>query len=319
MICSMQVEIVICTWNRAELLDQTLESMKGLILPADVQWRVSVVNNHCTDATDDVLQRHKDRLPLRRLWEPKLGKSHALNRAIDATESDLILWTDDDVMVDSNWLASYVAAAQRLPEVSFFGGTVTPWFESDAPDWLARGWHELQAVYAVRQLGEEEFNFSPGILPYGANMAVRTEAQRRYRYNERLGRVGPSDVRGEEFAMMEEMLADGLRGTFIPDAKVQHYIPDHRMTLDYVHRFYFGAGIATSLCEMEAGTPPHKRRFHEIYLRFKAAMYGLQYRLSRRFSGPSSWVHKLTRSSYYQGRLSHLEDLRNAGDVRKAA
>ena len=45
----VSVSVVICTWNRAGLLDQTLARMRELHVPAGLAWELLVVNNNCTD------------------------------------------------------------------------------------------------------------------------------------------------------------------------------------------------------------------------------------------------------------------------------
>src|ERR1700738_3055719 len=94
------VSVAICTWNRARLLGQTLESFVRLRIPEGVSWELLVVNNNCTDDTDAVIERHAGSLPIRRLYEPTPGKSYAHNLAIAEAQGDLVLWTDDDVIVD---------------------------------------------------------------------------------------------------------------------------------------------------------------------------------------------------------------------------
>ena len=79
----MRVSVAICTWNRAKLLDQTLSRMHQLLIPRGVTWELIVVNNNCTDETDEVLAEHARRLPLRRMYEQTPGKSHALKRFAD--------------------------------------------------------------------------------------------------------------------------------------------------------------------------------------------------------------------------------------------
>src|SRR5215467_3645713 len=51
----MDVTVAICTWNRAELLRQTLEQFTNITSPSGQTWELLVANNNCTDATDDVL------------------------------------------------------------------------------------------------------------------------------------------------------------------------------------------------------------------------------------------------------------------------
>src|SRR5437899_2703201 len=103
----MRVTVVICTWNRARLLDRTLTAMRRLRIPEATQWELLVVNNNCTDDTDEVIEKHLTHLPIRRLVEPEQGHSNARNRALTVATGDLILWTDDDVEVDPEWLLAY--------------------------------------------------------------------------------------------------------------------------------------------------------------------------------------------------------------------
>ncbi len=59
----MKVTVAICTWNRASLLQRTLESLEKLKIPGDVGWRLIVVNNNSTDHTVEVVESFRNRLP----------------------------------------------------------------------------------------------------------------------------------------------------------------------------------------------------------------------------------------------------------------
>ena len=74
--------------------------MRKLQIPDGVDWELLVVNNNCTDKTDEVIARHSEVLPLRRLLELKPGLSNARNCAVEAAQGQLLIWTDDDVLVD---------------------------------------------------------------------------------------------------------------------------------------------------------------------------------------------------------------------------
>ncbi len=243
----MRVEIAICTWNRAELLDKTLANLRNLVIPHDVDWEVLVVNNNCTDATDEVLARHARRLPLRRLFESQPGVSHARNLASANARGDLLLWTDDDVLVDRHWLERYVEAAQSDPSAAFFGGPVEPWFESSPPEWLiemlkVRG---IDGAYAVRRLGDRIVRFDSGNcreMPYGANFAIRTCIQKEYAFDARLGRIQKQTLSGEETTLLQRIIADGHYGSWVPTACVRHFIPQERLNRDFLRRFFIGLG-----------------------------------------------------------------------------
>lgn len=238
----MRTTVAICTWNRADLLDKTLERMQDLCVPEGLEWELLVVNNNCTDHTDDVIERHREALPLRRLIEPRQGLSHARNCAVEAARGDLLIWTDDDVLVDPQWLAEYVRAAGEWPDALFFGGTVTPWFGTEPPDWVPANLDLLRSAFAIADYGACERWLEANEIPVGANMAFRTDILRRHAFDGSLGHVG-GDVRGgEELDLIGQINRDGGRGVWLPDARVQHWIDPDRLTYRYIWKWHVGAG-----------------------------------------------------------------------------
>lgn len=243
----MHVETAICTWNRASLLDQMLAEFRLLEIPHGVKWEVMVVNNHCSDSTDEVIARHAAHLPIRRLFEPRPGLSHARNCAVAAARGDLLTWTDDDVSVDRHWLAHYVKAAKQDPASSFFGGPIEPWFEVQPPAWLTAmlSVPGIEGAFALRTPADRAVRLdrrNPHDLPYGANFAIRTDVQRAYRYDPRLGRNKDRMISGEESGLLARMIADGHHGRWVPGARVLHFIPKERFTRDFLRRFFVGLG-----------------------------------------------------------------------------
>jgi glucosyl-dolichyl phosphate glucuronosyltransferase len=237
----MLVAAAICTWNRAPLLDKTLRQMRTLRIPAGIEWELLIVNNNCTDDTDRVIDEHSPHLPIRRLFEEKMGLSNARNRAVTATRGELLLWTDDDVLVDSCWLAEYVSAANRWPAASVFGGKILPWFEAPPPRWLADNLPLLGRYFALRDLGDREIVLD-GELPFGANMAFRTRVLRDYVFDANLGRVGTAMISGEDVQVMRRMQAAGHCVVWVPSASVKHFLPQSRMTFDYMKKLLYCSG-----------------------------------------------------------------------------
>lgn len=237
----MTVTVAICTWNRAALLDKTLARMRELASPG-VEWELLVVNNNSFDDTDAIIEKHAAALPLRRLLETKQGLSNARNCAIENARGDFLIWTDDDVLVDTDWLSAYVAAEREHPDAQFFGGPVEPWFEVEPPAWVKRNLALLDGPFALRQLGGETRMFVGPETPYGANMAFRTAALKKYRFDPALGRIGTGMLSGEETALIERIRADGGSGIWVAPARVRHFIPAARLTAKYVWKFFHGLG-----------------------------------------------------------------------------
>jgi glycosyltransferase involved in cell wall biosynthesis len=109
------VSVVICTYNRAPLLRQTLGQLSRMRVPADVEWELLVIDNNSRDDTARVPLEFADKLPVRVVSEPRQGKTWALNRSLTEAAADLIVWTDDDVLVDEDWLGAFLMAARRFP------------------------------------------------------------------------------------------------------------------------------------------------------------------------------------------------------------
>jgi glycosyltransferase involved in cell wall biosynthesis len=238
----MKISVAICTWNRAAQLDQTLEAMHQLHTPPRVEWELVVINNQCTDDTAAVVERHSRKLPIKTVDEPTLGQSNARNKALEVASGELILWTDDDVLVDRMWLSEYCAAASRWPRATYFGGLILPWYECVPPRWVERNLRFLKGVLLVRDLGPGERPFEGREEPSGASMMFRREVFDNWRFEPRLGLVGNSPVRGEDTQLIETLRKRGEQGIWVPGAVVRHFVPASRMTQEYLWQWAYGWG-----------------------------------------------------------------------------
>src|SRR5262249_36783794 len=187
LMASLHVTVAICTWNRCTSLEQTLHGFTQLAPPADATWELVIVNNNCTDRTDQVVQAFEGRLPIRRVFEARAGLSHARNRAVAEATGDYILWTDDDVTVCRDWLVEYVRAFKTWPDASIFGGPIRPCFDGTPPQWLMAIYPTIAGVYAAREFGPEPMALSRDRIPWGANYVIRADAQAKHLYDPDLG------------------------------------------------------------------------------------------------------------------------------------
>jgi glycosyltransferase involved in cell wall biosynthesis len=134
----IDITVLICTRNRADRLARALSSAAEMRIPQDLRWELIVVDNGSTDHTAEVVARFAARLPIRLVQESLAGLSNARNRGVSEARGRYICWTDDDVLIDPEWLASYSAAFARHPEAAVFGGRIEPLLEDPTPGWVAR-------------------------------------------------------------------------------------------------------------------------------------------------------------------------------------
>lgn len=298
----MKLSTAICTWNRASLLASTLDALSKVDVPSGCEWELVIVDNNCTDDTPSVIESFKSKLPIVAVNEPQQGHSHSRNRAIATVTGDYLIWTDDDVWVDKNWLNAYVDAFQRYPEAAFFGGTIEPRFESDPPKWLEENWQRCAGVFATRSFGDEEFAFDEKKLPFGANFAIKTELQKQYNYDPRFGRVTDAVVRGyDEIDVLRQLLRDGHTGYWIPAAKLDHFIPTDRMTIDYVRKFYEGQG-ETWIVRGQATEPSF-----QLYMAWVGHLLG--YYCHRCFGTTHTWFDHVVKASRAKGKIRSRRQL----------
>lgn len=252
----MKVTVAICTWNRAELLDKTLERMHALRIPDGVDWELIVVDNNSPDDTGAVIDRHAGKLPTRKLFEGQQGKSYALNTAVAAATGDLIIWTDDDVLVDENWLAAYVEAAQAWPGMTYFGGRILPWFQGEPPQWVVRHLDRIGPAFALLDLDEGVRPLAPHELPYGASLAIRGDVQRRYLYDVSLGHSKHKNAGGEEIDLVRRLLADGHTGLWVGTSVVRHYMHPQRLTPGFVRGWFQKVSMSETLRQPSDASRP---------------------------------------------------------------
>lgn len=113
--------MVVATRDRPRLLARCLGALAAQSRAAD---EVIVVDDaSTTPETDDVLQAHRDRLPLRVLRrDTPGGPGRARQLGWQAAGSDLVAFTDDDCRPSRDWLAAF--AAQAGPHCVLVGRTL---------------------------------------------------------------------------------------------------------------------------------------------------------------------------------------------------
>ena len=290
----MDVTVAICTWNRARLLDTTLARMCSLRIPAGIRWELLVVDNNCTDETPAVIERYTSRLPIRRLVEERQGTSFAKNCVLSQAEGELLVWTDDDVLVDDNWLAAYLEAAARWPHAGYFGGLITPWFEDEPPEWFAENQQDLAPAIVLRDLGPIEREIGPDEPPFGANMAFRRAAFSTRIFDVKLGPHGNDQIRGEETKYCRDLARDGFQGVWIPSARVEHYVVAYRLTVPFIREYWTGLGRTEARLDGDTGRGTPRWVYRELLSLHANYLW-------RRATGHRDWVRALMAASRMRG------------------
>jgi glucosyl-dolichyl phosphate glucuronosyltransferase len=301
---AIDITVAICTWNRAASLSDTLEVLTTQRVPTGIEWECVVVNNHCTDNTDDVLAEFVRRLPIRRVFEPIAGISRARNAAIREARGELVLFLDDDERADPEWIAAYADASARWPSASYFGGRIEPRFLSEPPAYVTANSEALAGIFGIRDFGPTQRMFRDGEAPYGGNMAIRRKVFADMVFDENLGHRHADRVMGEETQFFEKLNRRDERGVWVPEAKVKHRVPPENLTADGIYRHFFTHG--RTVFRRKDKTRTWILKFPKSLSRVCCALAHALVAFGRA-AGMTNWVVLHARCATWEGMLTEAE------------
>lgn len=244
------ITVCICTYNRADRLSSALESMLTLNVDSYLKWELLLIDNNSSDETRSVAENYNKNLPLRYIFEPNQGLSHARNSAITECHTDLLLFTDDDVTHESYWLYEFIKAAREFPEADYFGGRVIPYWPNGRPRWLKdENMALLSGLFVKYDIGEDNRMYKPDEPePYGASFGIRRRLFEKIdKFNAALGVKGNIPGRGEEVEYLYRAKKSGFKGVYVGTAVCYHWVDPLRLTLKYMYRYGIQKGIAEKI------------------------------------------------------------------------
>jgi glycosyltransferase involved in cell wall biosynthesis len=293
--------VVICTRNRAASLSRTLASLVEAAELVNDLWELIVVDNGSTDDTLAIVEAFSDKLPIRWVFEPEAGLSRARNAGVRVSKGDFVLWTDDDVLVDRNWLRAWFDAFHDHPGDVIFGGRSEPVYEEPKQEWFIANQNRLRSLLAIRDEPEWDV-ITLQRVPYGLNYAIRGQEQRTHLYDPELG-VAPGRRRGgEETHVVRQLLAEGASGRWVWGATVFHLIPADRQTDAYIRRFYNAHGYQFPVAGQVEGRMATVKASLSSFRKWTRAT--LSYSLKRRINHAAS-VPALIAASRASGSLRY--------------
>lgn len=227
--------VVVCTRDRADALKRCLDSLLKARRPADGE--VIVVDNNPPDnATRECVSRY----PVKYLIEPRQGLNWARACGVKAAQGEVVLFTDDDVVVDRLWIEQALApfAAARVGAVA--GLTMPAEIESPAQAFFEQyGGHSRGFCRRVFDMT----TFTPaaaGQIGSGANMAFRRRLALEAGLFDNEIDVGTATLSGGDTYAFYRILAEGYQIVYTPAALVWHF---HRRDGDALRRMLYGYSV----------------------------------------------------------------------------
>ncbi|MCY7278070.1 MAG: glycosyltransferase family 2 protein, partial [Phormidesmis sp. CAN_BIN44] len=119
------ISIVICCYNSAQRLPETLAHLAAQAIPSTVPWEIIIIDNASTDNTADVARASwlsTSSAPLHIIHEPQQGLSYARLRGFCESTYDVISFVDDDNWVCPEWVQTVSEIMTQHPHVGACGG-----------------------------------------------------------------------------------------------------------------------------------------------------------------------------------------------------
>jgi len=243
-----EITVAICTRDRPDDLARALDSIQRQEYP---RVRTLVVDNAPSDdRTRRLVSELSRTLEIGYVTEPRPGLSWARNRAVEASNDEIIAWADDDEVCDAWWATEIARAFMEVPQAGAVTGMVAAaelqtesqaWFEQYSGVRRGRGF--TRAVFSPATARQQSPLYP--LPPYGAgaNMAFRREAIERIgRFDCALG-TGTATLAGEDTAALSTLLLTGGTIVYQPSAIVHHR---HRRDYGALERVMLGYGRGLS-------------------------------------------------------------------------
>ena len=244
------ISIVILTHNRLGPLFRCIESIKK---SEGHDYEIIVVDNCSTDETQEMLQNASGVRVLRFNEDTELAVCR--NAGIDAARGDMIAFTDDDCIVEANWIERIEA---DLADFDAVGGIAKPLGKISFPPW----WDdELNWMVGLSVPGHYGPQAGTIYLPGSLNLAYRAEVLKKLKFKEGLEGIGGKNMTREDSDLWMRTRSQGYSTFFDIKLIVYHKVPQKRFTLFFCIVRSFSDGFAAYYRENGEKTWRSKLKF----------------------------------------------------------
>jgi len=240
-----RISVIICAHNpRPDYLRRVLGGLRAQTLPQD-QWELLLIDNASGDKLAETwdLSWHPQAKHFR---EEELGLTPARLRGIMEANADLLVFVDDDNVLDPDYLKAAIQISCEYPFLGTWGGTIRGEFEIEPEPWA----RPLLGFLGIREPRVPIWSNNPGdgqAEPCGAGLCVRATVARTYADQlaagsprRKLDRRGSALSSGGDTDLILTSCDLGQGFGSFPQLTMTHLIPASRLQLDYLIRLIQG-------------------------------------------------------------------------------
>lgn len=234
------ISVIVCTYNRAELLKNCLQSLEKQTASKKI-YEVIVVDNNSTDNTKEIVKDFvKSQTNIKIVTEKNLGRSQARNRGWKEAKGEYIAYIDDDALAEPDWIEQIIMFIKKNPKINAFGGPYSRFSFKPIPAWIPENYFTLNLGNKLKILNLKNEWIS------GSNMIFNKKLFYKYGdFNTDFGGKGDKIIYGEETEFLARLKKMKEPIFYVPTINVRHLVGEHKLHLwwllisDYLHSFSY--------------------------------------------------------------------------------
>lgn len=237
----MDISVVVCTYNRADLLREVLRDLCNQDYPKS-QYEILVVDNNSIDNTRNIIEAFcKQYQNVRYILETHQGHTYARNRGWLEAKGSYVGYVDDDCQLPPQWVKVAEEVIKHIAPAAF-GGPYFPLYKSPKPPWFK---DRYASRYVSDNVGREARPLKQDEYLDGMNIFFRRSMlQELNGFKNNLGMSGKKIGYGDETELL--MRIRKVMPTeliyYEPKLFVHHLVRPEKMTLCWIVRSFFADG-----------------------------------------------------------------------------
>jgi len=233
----IKISLVIPTYNRSEYLKKSLPTFLNQTMD-NYLYEIILVDNNSTDNTKEIANEllKNAKCSWQYVSEPRQGLHNARNTGIRLAKGSIIVFGDDDIMAENNWLKTLLEEFEQHPKTGIAGGKILPKWTKEPPEWIYDyGTKEFHGIFAYFDIGKERKILGKNEYVVGCNFAIRKDLALK------IGGSQPDTFPSSlmylsgygECGMIRDVGKLGADIVYLPEALVYHHADASRATIEY--------------------------------------------------------------------------------------
>lgn len=264
------VSVIICTYNRSEILQICLNSIANFIGSNHDLFEFNIIDNNSIDNTKYTVYQFKENNPTLQInyfLETNQGLSFSRNTGARNSKNDWLFYLDDDGLVIESTFNVLINTIQNY-DFDIFGGVYTALYLSEKPNWLSEDFGTKKVIAKKTELINEDY-IEGGIMVLKKLTLIELGF-----FNTRIGMMGNNLMYGEEADLIARAKKLNYKIGINPFFKIEHIVANKKYKLK--HHFYsiFAQGRDLSFLNEKLNLPIARTllflpiRFIKYFLKF---------------------------------------------------